>query len=303
MGFARFARFSGFAGFVAIVVACGLTSQVAAQPTRNFIWKATSPAGQSRQTIYLVGSIHLLTQDYYPLSPVLDTAFKESDLLVEEANLDEMLSPTSQATLLARGLLPSNQSLDKVVSASTYALVTQRVASLGMPIEPLKRFKPWMLALTLVEFEWQKAGFDAALGLDKHFHDRAKADNKAVQGLETVEFQVSLFDRMSAAEQDRMLAESLKDLDMEQANVVKLTSAWKAGDAPTVERFVLDDVKNDPVMYDRLLVARNRNWLPQVEKLFSRQGSAFVVVGAAHLVGPDGLLALLKAKGYQIEQL
>lgn len=288
---------------VAIVAVLALTGPTEAQATRNFIWKAISPAGPSHPAVYLVGSIHLLTQDFYPLSPALDAAFKDSDLLVEEANLDELLSPASQATLLARGLLPGTRSLDQVVAPATYALVAQRIAALGMPIEPLKRFKPWMLALTLVEFEWQKAGFDAALGLDRHFHDRAKVDGKAIQGLETVEFQVSLFDRMSNEDQDRLLAESLKDLDTEQANVLKLTSAWKAGDAPTVERFVLNDVKDDPAMYDRLLVARNRSWLPQIETLFSRKGSAFVVVGAAHLVGPDGLLALLRAKGYQIEQL
>ena len=100
--------------------------------------------------------------------------------------------------------------------------------------------------MTLVEFEWQKAGFDANLGLDKHFHDRAKVDGKAVQGLETVEFQVSLFDQMTADEQDHMLANSLKNIDTEQANVVKLTNAWKAGDVATVERIMLDDVKDDP---------------------------------------------------------
>jgi uncharacterized protein YbaP (TraB family) len=287
----------------AIVVASLLAAlqgaTAAAQPARNFIWRVTGPAGG----VYLVGSVHLLTKDFYPLSPALDTAFKESDLLVEEADLGEMEAPASQLKLLTRGLLPANQSLDAVLSPPTYALVTKRVADLGMPIEPLKRFKPWMLALTLVELEWQKAGFDATLGLDRHFYDRAQTDRKAVQGLETIDYQLSLFDQMSADEQDRMLAESLKDLDKEQANVLTLTNAWKAGDAPGVERLVLDDVKDDRAMYERLLVNRNRNWLPKLEALLSRKGRAFVVVGAAHLVGPDGLIAMLKAKGYKVEQL
>ena len=100
-----------------------------------------------------------------------------------------------------------------------------------------------------------------------------------------------------------MLAESLKDLDREQASVITLTNAWKAGDTATVERIVLDDVKGDPIMYERLLVNRNRNWLPTLDALLNRKGRAFVVVGAAHLVGPDGLLAMFKAKGYKVEQL
>jgi uncharacterized protein YbaP (TraB family) len=304
-GFSGFSRFPGgprFRRFACVAAAIVLLLQMAAvhaQPARNFIWKVTGPAGAA----YLVGSVHLLTEDYYPLSPALDAAFKDSDLLVEEADLGEMEAPASQFKLLTRGLLPGDQSLDKVVSAATYALVTKRVSDLGMPIEPLKRFKPWMLAITLEEFEWQKAGFDASLGLDRHFYDRAKVDGKSVQGLETVDYQLSLFDTMTTDEQDRMLAESLKDLDKEQASVLTLTNAWRAGDAAAVERIVLDDLKGDPIMYDRLLVNRNRNWLPRLDALLTRNGRAFVVVGAAHLVGPDGLLAMFKAKGYKVEQL
>jgi len=282
-----------------LVAALTVLEPVHAQPARNFLWKISGANG----SVFLVGSIHLLTKDYYPLNPALDTAFKESDMLVEEADFAEMEAPASQFKLLTRGLLPANQSLDKVLSPETYAMVVKRVATLGIPIEPLKRFKPWMLAMTLVEMEWQKAGFDASLGLDRHFYDRAKTDGKQVQGLETIDYQLSLFDGMTPEQQDRMLAESLEDLDEERANVIKLTDAWKAGDAAAVERIMLEDMKDDPVMYQRLLVDRNRAWLPKIDVLLTRPGRAFVVVGAAHLVGPDGLLAMLRAKGYTIAQL
>jgi uncharacterized protein YbaP (TraB family) len=222
---------------------------------------------------------------------------------VEEADLGELEAPASQLKLLSRGLLPGDQSLDKVLSPSTYALVTKRVAALGVPLEPLQRFKPWMLALTLVQLEWQKAGFDGSLGLDRHFFDRAKVDGKMVQGLETVDYQLSLFDGMTMAEQDRLLAGSLEDLDAERANIVRLIDAWKNGDAATVEKLMLDELNDDPIMYKRLLVDRNRRWLPALDALFARKGRAFVVVGAAHLVGPEGLLAMFRAKGYKVEQL
>ena len=287
------------AALAALLVALLQGAPLAAQAPRNFLWKVSNGTG----AVYLVGSVHLLTKDYYPLSPALDAAFKDSDLLVEEADLGEMEAPASQFALLKRGLLPAGQSLDTVVSPSTYALVTKRINDLGMPIEPLKRFKPWLLAMTLVEMEWQKAGFDASLGLDRHFYDRAKAEGKRVQGLETVDYQVSLFDGMTAAEQDRMLAESLKDLDQDRANVFKLTDAWRAGSVAALERIVLDDLKDDPVMYERLLVGRNRNWLPRLDALLTRNGRTFVVVGAAHLIGPDGLLAMFRAKGYKVDQL
>jgi uncharacterized protein YbaP (TraB family) len=270
-----------------------------AQATRNFLWKV-SGAGSD---LYLVGSIHLLTKDYYPLNPALDTAFKDATVLVEEADLAEMEAPTAQFTLLTRGMLPANQSLETVLPPATYAMVAKRITALGLPIEALKRFKPWMLAMTLVEMEWQKAGFDASLGLDRHFYDRARTDGKPVQGLETIEYQLSLFDGMTLEQQGKMLKESLEDLDDERANVVKLTDAWKGGDAAAVERIMLDDMKGDPIMYQRLLVDRNRAWLPKLDTLLANRNRAFVVVGAAHLVGPDGLLAMFRAKGYKVVQL
>jgi len=266
---------------------------------KSFGWKING--GQT--VIYLVGSVHMLSQDYYPLSPALESAYKASDLLVEEADLGEMLAPDAQMQFLMSSMLPANQSLDQLVSPSTLALVTKHIEATGMPFEPLKRFKPWALALTLMAMEWQRAGFDAELGLDKHFYDLAQSDGKKVQGLETVEYQISRFDGMTRDQQDRMLAETLKGFDTEMANVSKLADAWKAGDAPAVERVVLQDLRQDPQMYQRLLVERNRNWLPKLEALFTRRSQALVVVGAAHLVGPDGLLALLKARGFAVEQL
>ena len=284
--------------FIVLAIAVALLAQLEAAPARNFLWKATGKQG----VIYLVGSVHLLTKDFYPLSPALEAAYKESDLLLEEVNLGDMQEPASQMQMLSRGMLPSEQSLDKLVSPATFAAVTKRFDDIGMPIEPIKRFKPWLAALTLMAIEWQKAGFDANLGLDKHFYDRAKADGKSIEGLETVEYQVSRFDEMSSELQDRLLAETLKGLDTEQANMTKLVESWRAGDAPAIERIVLKDLKQEPQLYQRLLVERNRNWLPKLEALFARKGRAFVVVGAAHLVGGDGLVAMLKAKGYTVEQ-
>ena len=107
---------------------------------------------------------------------------------------------------------------------------------------------------------------------------------------------------MTREQQDHLLAETLKELDREKGSISKLADAWKTGDTATIEQVMLKDLKDDPAMYQRLLVDRNRNWLPKLEALFARDGHAFVVVGAAHLVGPDGLVQMLKAKGYTVVQ-
>jgi uncharacterized protein YbaP (TraB family) len=283
----------------ALVVALTLIATVQAAEAKTFAWKATGKGG----VVYLVGSIHVLSPDFYPLNPALEQTFKDSDLLVEEVDYAEMLDPSVQLQSLSRGMMPAGQSLDKVLSPATLALVRKAMGDLGPAGDALMQFKPWMLSVALEGFELAKVGFDPELGLDKHFYDLAKAAGKPVQGLETAEYQISRFDTMTMEQQDRMLAETLKALDTEVASVNKLGDAWKAGDAPTVERVVLADLKSDPVMYQRLLVERNRNWMPKIEALFPRKGHALVVVGAAHLVGPDGLLAMLRAKGYTVEQL
>ena len=280
-------------------VAVILLLVAASADAKTFAWKVSGKGG----VIYLVGSVHLLSKDFYPLNPAIEAAYKDADLLVEEVDMAEMLDPAAQMGFLARGMLPSSTPLEKAISPATYALVTKRAGDLGLPLEPLKLLKPWMVALMLVQMEWQRAGFDPELGLDRHFYDQAKADGKTVQGLETAEYQISRLDELPLPQQERLLSESLKDLDSERANMTKLVEAWRSGDGPAVERIVLSELKQEPVLYQRLLVERNRNWVPKLEALFTRPRHALVVVGAAHLVGPDGLLTALRAKGSTVEQM
>ena len=266
---------------------------------RSFLWKATGPKGG---TIFLAGSLHLLTGDYYPLAPAFETSFSQSDLLVEELDMAEMTAPASQMLMLQRGMMPSGQALESVLTPSTLEAVKQKVAAMGLPLGPLQLFKPWALALTLQGMEWQKAGYDADLGLDKHFYDAAIAKGTPVQGLETLAFEIGQFDTLPMPVQDRLLAESIKEMETEQTSVTELARAWKAGDAAGIEKLVLQDLRQEPEVYNRLLLSRNQNWLPKIEALFARPRPAFVVVGAAHLVGKDGLLTMLRAKGYTVTQ-
>jgi len=281
---------------LALAITVGLAE--AAEP-RGFVWKATRGAG----VVYLAGSIHMLTPDFYPLHPAFDRAFTDSDLLVEEVEFSEMTAPEMQMKTLMRAMLPSGQSLDKVLSPATLALVNKTAADVGAPVEALQRLKPWMIALSLEGLELHKAGFDPELGIDKHFYDAALVAKKHVQGLETLAFQISRFDEMPMDLQDRLLAETLKELETTKDEFTRLADAWQAGDLPVVERIALEDLRSEPAMYQRLLVERNKNWLPKLDALFARKGRTMVVVGAAHLVGPDGLLAMFKAKGYRVDQL
>src|SRR4051812_16460673 len=219
---------ASFAALILLLLCAGPHAQ-----GRSFVWKVTAKQGG---TIYLAGSVHLLSAKYYPLNPAFDTAFSRSDLLVEEVDMGDMLAPDSQMQMLTRGMLPPNQSLEKLITPETYKATTRKAEALGLPMEPLNRFKPWMLAITLQGMEWMKAGFDADLGLDKHFYDAAKVAGKRVQGLETLQYQISRFDEMPMDQQDRLLSETLKELDTTKDEFTKLADVWQAGDAAQVEK-------------------------------------------------------------------
>jgi uncharacterized protein YbaP (TraB family) len=284
---------------IGLVVALALCGVPATASAKSFVWKVTSPKGA---VLYLAGSVHLLSKDYYPLDAAFENAFNVSSTLVEELDMGEMLTPAAQMSMLQRGMLPAGQTLQSVISPETMTAVSKAITELGMPIAPLTQFKPWMLAITLQSLAWQKSGFDADLGLDKHFYDKAKAVNKRVRGLETLDFQITRFDGMTPALQDQMLRETVTELNTTKESFSHLADAWKVGDVGALESQILDDLRSQPEMYQRLLVDRNRTWLPTLESLAGTP-PAFVVVGAAHLLGTDGLLQMLQAKGYTIEQL
>jgi uncharacterized protein YbaP (TraB family) len=272
--------------------------QAPAGVNRGLIWKVERGARSG----WLVGSLHLLTADAYPLPPALDAAFAASDVLVEEANPEELKTPAAAMQLVAKAMYPPGTTLQSQLSKETFEKIAKRAERIGLPIERLQGFKPWMVALTLVGLELQKGGFDPGLGLDQHFLSRAPAAGKKVRTLETAMEQIDFLESLSPQLQEGLVTASLEGAETELAQVQRIAAAWKAGDTAPIERLLLTDMKNvDTAVYETLLVGRNRRWVPQIEDCLSTQ-RCFIVVGAAHLVGPDSVVALLKAKGYTVTQ-
>jgi len=276
------------------------TSSAAQTPAtgKHFLWTVRSGAN----VLYLAGSVHALGKDVYPLPAPFEKAFDASGTLVEEINLAEAESLSAAPLLLAKGMYGDGRTFDSAVSKETAALVNEKFKQTGLPFEMFRTMKPWMVMLMLTALEAQKMGLDAALGLDKYFYDKAAAAKKPVVGLETAEFQIDRFDKMSEKLQEQMLLSTLNDLDSQGTELKGMIAAWQRGDTAGLEKTVLTSFKEYPEAYTSLIVERNRAWVPQLEKCLSRPMPCFVVVGAAHMVGPDGLLNLLKAKGYKIEQ-
>lgn len=272
---------------------------VAQAPEKHFLWSVTAPGAPPT---YLLGSLHVLTPDYYPLSAPIERAFKQSQVLIAEADIDELANPATLMSVAARALLPDGRTLDQVIDRALYAKVRQRAEHAGLPMAALARMKPWMVAITLTVPAMQSAGFDPEHGVDRHFFERARKAGMERRALETVAFQFDRLDQMPAADQEALLGSTLDDLDSQLSNVKTIADAWARGDTAAVENLLLATTTAAPGMYQRLLAERNVSWVPAVETCLTQRTTCFVVVGAAHLVGPDSLVALLKKKGYAVEQ-
>ena len=283
---------------LAVAAASTAAAQTATVPGKSFLWKVQSGS----KLVYLAGSVHALSADAYPLSPAFERAFADSDTLVEEIDLAEAETLTAAPALLAKGMYLDGRRFDSMVSKETAAMVTARLKESGLPVEMFQVMKPWLVMLTIAALEAQKAGLDPNLGLDKHFYDRAKAAGKTIVGLETAESQIDRLDKMSDTLQEQLLRSSLSEAETARNSLKSIVQAWRRGESAALEKTLLSDFTQYPAAYRSLIVERNQNWIPQIDACLARPSPCLVVVGAAHLVGPDGLLTLLQRKGYRIEQ-
>src|SRR5688572_25836231 len=292
---ARFCALAVFAAIAAYSLAEAQTTQ--GRPAKSFLWKVESGS----KVLYLAGSVHALTADVYPLNPAFERAFEAADTLVEEIDLSEGDLLAIGPMLLTKGMYQDGRTFDSAVSKETMALVLKRLDS-PMAQQLIRGMKPWMVMLMLTAIQVQQAGLDVNLGLDKYFFDKAQAARKTVVGLETAESQIDRFDQMPEPLQEQLLRSALEDLDTQSKELGTIVTAWQRGDALALERTLLGGFKQYPAAYRSLIVERNNNWMPQLETCLARATPCLVVVGAAHLVGPDGLLTLLQKRGFRIEQ-
>ncbi|MDR4493382.1 MAG: TraB/GumN family protein [Nitrospirales bacterium] len=267
-------------------------------PAKNFLWKVES----KENTVYLLGSIHVLQQKNYPLTPTIYNAFNQCGTIMFEVDLGGLSSPMNQLHMLTKGLYINGDTLQTVLSPDRYEAAKTLMAERGHNIENFNRMKPWMAATAVTALELQKMGFEGEYGVDRHMFEKAQESKVDIVGLETVEFQLGLFDSLPVKVQEYFLLQSLEDLKHVETRVQAMVKAWEEGQVKELET-LLAGMKEYPELYQSLVVARNLNWLPQIEQRLQKRGPVFVVVGALHLLGEEGILAALAKKGYRVEQM
>jgi uncharacterized protein YbaP (TraB family) len=270
------------------------------QSNKSFLWKVQSKTN----TVYVLGSIHYLKKEMYPLDEKIEKAFEQSEILVVEADVANISKEDIQK-LMENAFYTENDTLQKNVSAETYGLVKKKLEELGASLEVANKYKPWFLGLNLVSLEALKLGFDPNYGIDRYFLEKA-AERKKILELESLEYQFKLFSALSKKDQESFLLYILKDIKVLDRELDKLVKAWSAGDEKGIELIMTKSIKEDKRLipiYEKLVVERNRKMVSKIEEYLKEKETFFVVVGAGHLVGNQGIIELLKGKGFSLEQL
>jgi uncharacterized protein YbaP (TraB family) len=248
-------------------------------------------------TVYLLGSIHVLRPNDYPLAPVVLDAYTHAGSLLMEVNLDEINSEGVQAEMLASATLSGGKTLPDVLGKQRYERAAALAHEIGVELSSFDQFAPWFAAEAISELQLTQLGFQPENGVEMYFMDRARSDGKSVDGLETVHDQISVFQNMSLDAQAEYLLSSLEQAHDLPKEVDSMVRAWQRGDTRWFESELQSDLGHDSDLYQSVLLARNRKWVPKIEALLNSDKNYLVIVGTGHLAGQGSVVDLLKKDG------
>lgn len=278
---------------------CVLLSPAYGQPPEHHtLWKVQSKTN----TVYLMGSIHAMKAEHYPLAPALETAFEQSRHVVTEVDVDSLGLREVIQGLVSRGVYTDGTTLSAHISPEVHAMLNRMAASIGLNPGQLEPFRPWLAAITLTSLYFQKLGFTAENGLDRYFYNKARAQQKPRRALETIRFQTDLFAAMPDELQARMLEQTLKEFYQADAFLNEIFQGWKNGNAAVLDSVLSENAADFPEIHQRLFLDRNVAWVGHIEGYLTEREPYLVIVGAGHLVGKAGVVDLLRRKGYDVEQ-
>lgn len=267
-------------------------------------WLALSPSGQQ---VYLVGSVHLGTASFYPLAPALERAFRSADVLAVELDITQ-LEPAPVAALMQRlgffapGQAGLNEGLSPALAAKLQDFCT--LYAVCPPAAERQRMRPWLLSLQITNHLMAQSAYQPALGVDRYFLAR-RGDKKLVE-LESLERQMGIFAGLSQVAQQHLLDSTLMEPQASMEYLDDMVQAWRRGDDAVLSELVLEPVRlgaGGASLYQSLFVVRNQAMAERIAQLAKVHDTTFVVVGAGHLLGNDGLPSLLRTQGFSVNPL
>ena len=272
-----------------------------AADAQSFLWEARD--GERR--VFLMGSMHIGRADFYPLPEAIQAAFAQSNALAVEADVSD---PQAALIAMEKGVYGKGDSLQQHLSADTVKRLQALLPRYGLNWELLTNLRPFMLYSTLVVAEGMRLGYDPQAGVDLHFLQKARERKLPIVELESIRFQMDMMNAFSDAEMDALLRQTIRQIERDTMGdeLNKMAAAWREGDAPGILRIVeasfADDAKTRDAIMEKINTRRNRAMTDKIEGFLKSDKTYFVVVGALHLVGDEGIVNRLRQKNYKIVQ-
>lgn len=262
------------------------------------VWKVSLGERQ----MYIGGTIHVLSNHDYPLPAEYRAAYQKAKIVVLETDLTSVNDLAYQQKVLQRMMYHDNKTLKDDLNSKTYSQLTTFLSKKGIPVEGVQRFKPTMLMMSLLMEELKRLGM-AETGVDLHFNQKALADGKSIEHLETLDTQLAVLENMAKGMENEMVLHTLDEIKQLPILMKDMKQAWRKGDLKALEKIGVSQMQNEfPALYQSLLVDRNLAWLPAITKMMQTPEVEMILVGALHLVGEQGILNQLAKMGYRVEK-
>ncbi|MCB5225735.1 TraB/GumN family protein [Alishewanella sp. 16-MA] len=260
------------------------------------VWQVSKDQTQ----FYLVGTVHLLSENDFPLPNAFDTAFNASQHLIFETDMQQLTSPAGMNKMMSQNTYRPGQNLKDVLSNDVYQQLQAMAKERQWPLTAIEQFKPAFAAMMISVQELQRLGA-ASTGVDMHYLQLGLQQQKRISGLETVDEHLAVLTALNEIDANKVISSTLQDLEKIESMLAQMKAAWRSGHAEQLADLYIDDMKKTPEIYQITLAKRNYAWLDTLTQLEGKD--TMVLVGALHMVGEDGLLKLLADRGYRIEQL
>lgn len=267
---------------------------------------ANPPAFEIRdgqQHIILLGSVHLLDAQSAALPEIFRASIDRADRVIFELAPEQLDPMLIQQLAMQYAIDPEGRTLTELISADSWSEIRQHTERAGLPLDALRAFEPWMVLLQLQAFHFASRGFRAEFGIEHQVRELAEARKLATGGLETAEEQLRFFDELPLQLQERYLLKFARDLDDSEKFLRELVDKWRRGDLDGLEVAIMKESRENAEVMQVLLASRNHRWVESISNYLREPGTEVVVVGAAHLVGDEGLPALLEQAGYDVTRL
>ena len=288
---------SGLLAVSQLVAQDAAVAPAPAPAKKAMFWKAAS----KDNVVYLLGSIHLGSKSMYPLPKEIEDAFDHSALLAVEIDINHVNLQQMQGLIFQTGMYPDDDTLWNHVSPEARQQLEAFCEKYSFPVAAMSKMKPWTAAMMVSTFPLMKNGMDFGLGIDKYFLDKAEQAKKRVVEIESAEEQMKLVSGITAEMLEKSLAAPSNQDPQEY--IKQIQQAWMSGDTAQLEK-VIQSQPSDPVEFAKsMLQDRNLRMADSAERFLKGKEPAFVVVGAAHMVGPDGVVRILQKRGYKVEQV